>query len=89
MSNATMDREQISGEEEKEKTNEELIAELKLMKLDHGDTGATPYPKIIREIAEWATGVMNEKRMKFYPTKTDDDFQRVLDALEEDLLSGM
>ncbi|MBI4252609.1 hypothetical protein HY623_00285 [Candidatus Uhrbacteria bacterium] len=84
MSNATLERESQEGE----KTVDELIEDLRQMKIEHDDTGATPYPKIIREIAECATGVMNEKRMKLYSTWSDDDFQKVLDALEEDLLSG-
>lgn len=89
MSSITVDQKKIGGEEEKEKTVEELIAELRLMKQDHEDTGATPYPKTIREIAEWAMGSTNEKRLQLYPNRSDDDFQKVLDALGEDLLSGI
>lgn len=74
---------------EKEKTPAELVSDLKLMKREHDETGATPYPTIIREIAEWAMGVTNEKRLQLYPSWTDQNFQKVLDALEEDLLSGM
>ena len=60
------------------------------MKIEHQDTGATPYPKIIREIADWAMGVdeNSEKRLQLYPSWANSDFQKVLDALGEDLLSG-
>lgn len=85
MPNATLEK----GAAEGEKTVELVIAELRLMKEEHDATGATPYPKIIREIADWAMGGSDERRLKLYPSWTDDDFQKVLDALDEDLLSGM
>ncbi len=89
MSNATLERPPA----ETEKTVDELTRELRQMKIEHGDTGATPYPKIIREIAYWAMGgsneeQLNEKRLNLYSSWTDQDFQKVLDALGEDLLSG-
>ncbi|MEK7122234.1 MAG: hypothetical protein AAB855_00085 [Patescibacteria group bacterium] len=85
MSNAVLER---ATPAEQEKTVDELIRELRQMKIEHEDTGATPYLKIIREIADWATGTTNEKRLNLYSSWTDQDFQKVLDALDEDLLSG-
>lgn len=76
-------------DQEKEKTPQELILDLRIMKEEHEATGATPYPTIIREIGEWAMGITNEKRLQLYPSWTDQHFQKVLDALGEDWLSGI
>lgn len=84
MSNATLEK----GAPESEKSVDELIQEFKLMKDVERAGGGTNYHARVKEIADWAMGVVDERRTTLFPTKTDEDFQKVLDALDEDLLSG-
>lgn len=85
MPNATLER----GAPESEKSVDELIQEFKLMRNVERAGGGTNYQARVKELADWAMGVVDDRRTTLFPTKTDDDFQKVLDALEEDLLSGM
>lgn len=85
MSNATVER----GAPESEKSVDELIQEFNLMKDIDKAGGGTNYQARVKELADWAMGVVDDRRTTLFPAKTDNDFQKVLDALEEDLLSGM
>lgn len=69
----------------KERTIDELYDELEMLKV----TDIVVYQKTIGEIAQWGAGATNAKRMTLHPTKTDEDFSRLLERLGEDLLSGM
>ena len=94
MSNDTLERRATEAkkdpeDEEAEKTVPELIAELKVLKEEDDAIGSMNYPRRIREIAEWAMSISNQKRLDLYPTWTDRHFQDVLDALGEDWLSGV
>ncbi len=69
---------------EKEKSILQLRDELEILKVQDFVT----YDRCIGEIARWAMGVSDEKRMTLHPSKTDDDFAQLLESLGEDLLSG-
>lgn len=84
MPSATLER----GAPESEKSVDELVQEFQLMKDIDKAGGGTNYQARVKELAGWAMGVIDNRRTTLFPAKTDDDFQKVPDALEEDLLSG-
>lgn len=83
MAQGTLERTK-KDEDQAEKTIDDLREELEILKMQDRIT----YEKIIGEIAKWASGAVDERRMTLYPSKTDDDFAQLLENFGEDLLSG-